>query len=78
MEPKAHAGGRATGTQWLLGLPDVDDDRPDHADQPGRALGILCRDADRVNLVNETCCWVADRVVFNEQILEHGQGSADR
>ena len=69
------AGGRTTAAG---GNPTfhIDDVAANHTDQPSRSAGTLRHNADRINLVNGTCCWVADDVVFNEQVRKHGCSSA--
>lgn len=69
------AGGWATATG---GNPTfyVDDVAANHANQPRRGAGTLRRNADRINLVNGPRGWVADQVVFDEQIWKHGSSSA--
>src|SRR6266550_1799084 len=53
----------------------IDDIAPDHAGQWIGCSGTLGRDTHGINLVNGTCCRVADVIIFNEQAREDCGGS---
>jgi len=54
----------------------IDDVAPDHAGQWVGCSGTLGSDTHGINLVNGTCCRVADVVIFNEQAREDCGGRA--